>query len=257
MGEIYEMEFVYLENGEKKRNSRLVKIPEDIPRGKMAVIDVNVTEKQDRWWERPQTLRVTVRRNILTPHMSLYVWDSKWDHPQKLQLDSKGQASVTLDRLGGDLRLASTKLPPPPAMQHRKFTLPVWYVKSVTKREIVFPDDADLVMEKTEAVDFRLKLSGAAVQDRTAAVGLVASRRSKLALAHARLHKTDQNEVRLSCAPGTYYVAAYDSNSSAWGSPSAMRRVSNVLAPRTGIELIGKVTIKRSDAGSSVEMEPR
>ena len=258
MGETYLMQFVYLKNGKKKQNSRLVKIPDHVPEGKIAVIDVIVTKKLDRWWKQPQMLSVRVRQDILAPHLSLHVWNAEGSggHPERLHLNSNGRAKIKLDQLGGDLRLANTKLPPPPAMQHRKFAFPVWYVKSITDRKITLPDDADIVIKPENAITSRLKLPTTKVPDGAVAIGLLADKDSHLSLAHARFQRDPTGIVELSCAPGMYRVVAYGPNSSAWGKPNAMRRVSDLLDPDDGVTDLGTVNITESDAGKTLEVQP-
>lgn len=92
--------------------------------------------------------------------------------------------------------------------------------------------------------------------DGTAAIGLVAERGSHLSLAHAEAAKDAKRTVRMSCAPGTFYVVAYGASSSAWGQPSAMRRVRDALEPDDGRTFIGKVTISKGDAGKRLNVEP-
>ncbi|MFW6457567.1 MAG: hypothetical protein ACOC0A_04655 [Planctomycetota bacterium] len=259
MGQTYGMTFRYRKGGEEATNMRLVRMPENVPPGKMAVIEVDVTKKQDKWWHRIQgpTLKVQIAPEILTSQMSLYVWDKKGGkqgRPRHVKIGPNGRAKIKLHELGGDLRLASSRHPR--GKSRRVFTFPVWYVKSVNSRKITLPEDASLAISAEDVVQLTLEFSKDMVPDDSAAVGLLASRRSHLSLCHHQIEETPVTTVPMEAPPGEYFVAAYSSNSSAWGKPSAVRMVANALEATKAMDVIGKVTIEKSDAGKTIEVEP-
>jgi hypothetical protein len=261
MGATYMMTFRYRENGKWKNNHRLVKMPEDVPEGKMAVIDVDVTKEQERWWEKTVTLTVRVRKRIRSSHMALHLGLSRgMGDPdtgvKSLTVGSDGMAKTKLNGLGGDLRLATGRMPGPPAMQYPQLSYPMWYVKSVDSSEIVLPDDADIALTEENLVDFRLRIPTSKLPDGVEAIGLVAVPRGQLALWHSRIEEKNAGVLKARCVPGTYKVLAYGATSAAWGNPSALRMVREAVVGKKGKSVLGKITIKKSDAGKTLEVAP-
>jgi hypothetical protein len=120
----------------------------------------------------------------------------------------------------------------------------LYYKRSVKSDKVVFPQDADIVVNPEEVINFRLRVPQGQMPEGVVGMALVMARDSVVPVAGAefgtgtdwdpRTSKGYPDTVQIQASPRSYYVAY------------------GFKYPR----VIGRINLKESDAGRTVEMEP-
>ena len=254
------MDFTYRKDGMKINNKNVtVTIPNHVPEGKMAVIDIDVTKKQDMWWEKRQTVTIRLRDTICTDDLFGVAWDPGHEahfsggrgggNVTGLNLRKNCTARMEFERLGGEIRLARHE-------QQKKLGYSFCYVESVGKNDLVLPDDADVFVREKNLIDFKLRLPREKIPDKVSAVALMATPQSHLALSYCAVEGEIPETVPIRFIPGTYYVATYSSRNHAWGTRVSMNMIHNILSNRKELTYLGKVKVRSADAGETLSVAP-
>lgn len=258
MGRIYFINFKMLPSKVTEENrtanrlwkSSFVKMPDDVPPGHVAVMNIDMTrDVKSQWWLKRDDPRKTVRVKLAdelahrTKGLILADAAARGDDWNMHTLKEKTTAKLEVKKLGGELVAVSKGT----AGIHA-----VCYVSNVTDQKINLPQDADFVVSKNEVIRFQLKTPRARITDVckdfarmpeknrpwTDAIWLTMKEKRGLMVAGADLPRDNLPEsVALNFVPGDYYVVYQDGD--------AGRR-----------KTIGKITVEESDAGKTLEVEP-
>jgi hypothetical protein len=249
-GKRYLIRLNYPKNDEMYES--VVRIPDRIPRGKMYVVDV--IAKYPAYAFEGRTLKLMrdksefIKGRILSsPPLPSHELRVEYFNVKKREKRSgvpypDGTFKVRGDDLGHTLRVTK----PQSAGQG-------WlYIRSVEKRKLSLPRDADLVVRKKDLVQFTLRLDPNHLTRDLASVGLKVNEEDHVPMCwvnfdggHKHLLKKlqDTGRLEMSFIPGRWYVALLN-----WpeGADLAQRQR----------KVIGKITVRKSDRGKTLAVEP-
>ncbi|MBS3764447.1 MAG: hypothetical protein KGZ25_14210, partial [Planctomycetes bacterium] len=165
----------------------VVRIPEDIPRGKMYVIDVIGKypawtfehKARDKMQEQRKYIRGQIKGNPPVPlkEMRVEYFNIEKRKKRSTHIDADGTFKVRADDLGEMLRVTKP--------QH---TGVGWlYIHSVKKRKLSLPHEADLVMRPEDLVEFHLQIPAQQVNDDLASIGLKVHRDDRVPMSWTNL----------------------------------------------------------------------
>ena len=258
MGRVYMFNFlragyrtVQRDDEKKKFYGRaMIRIPDDVKPGEVAVMEVDVTKYFPMWWTRVEHKTVEVQvhlsQSLASQASSISLRCRGRQESVADIIDGKRRVSLAIrpESLGGELVLQA------PEMDDAGHAL--CYMRAVTKTTVCLPDDADLVVDKRDLVSVQLALEKANIQNVkeqlraqprrmgswTSAVGLLVDRADiELVSGHEIAGNDLPREVDVAFIPGTYYVVYRDGK--------ANRQ-----------QVIGKVTITKADAGKTLQVQP-
>ncbi|MFP4029863.1 MAG: hypothetical protein ACLFWL_18960 [Candidatus Brocadiia bacterium] len=218
----------------------VIEMPEEVPQGKVAVFTVDVTKKNRNWrWPSyyTQTRRKTV--NVLMPKSvsrrpvsgSLYDPGSGRRVPIHMTGDGSGRAGV--QKLGGELVIG---------VGGEKDGHLLYYKRRVRSQKVRLPEDADVAVNPEDIVTFYVRVPPKKVPYDSMGLGLLMHADSKLQVGGMefaniegwhRGKKKPPARLPMNAPPGEYFVF--------YG---------------TEQKVIGKITINKSDAGKTLEVEP-
>lgn len=237
-GQTYYIDFLYPEyetllTTPDAHGSALIRMPDHVERGKVAVFTVDVTKRAEGWGRpgsysrKKKQVHIRVRNVPSVPYVGASLHDPGQDLNLTGRVSRDGEAEVGVYELGGELAIM--------AFVAKEEGHLLYYKRRVTETEVEFPKDADIVVDPDEVLTFRVKVPRKKVPERSIGLGLVLDRGSKLAVAAAEFEPYGHlpPAVEMMASPGAYYVA-YDFN------------------PPT---VIGKITIKKSDSGKTLEVQ--
>ncbi|MBS3764510.1 MAG: hypothetical protein KGZ25_14525 [Planctomycetes bacterium] len=218
----------------------VIEMPEEVPQGKVAVFTVDVTKKNRNWrWPSyyTQTRRKTV--NVLMPKSvsrrpvsgSLYDPGSGRRVPIHMTGDGSGRAGV--QKLGGELVIG---------VGGEKDGHLLYYKRRVRSQKVRLPEDADVAVNPEDIVTFYVRVPPEKVPYDSMGLGLLMHADSKLQVGGMefaniegwhRGKKKPPARLPMNAPPGEYFVF--------YG---------------TEQKVIGKITVKKSDAGKTLEVQP-
>ena len=215
----------------------VITIPENVPPGKMAVIELDATKRTDPFNLygpiNKQTIRVRVQAE--PPKRPAYVMLSDPGANglvRSADLGPDGTAELTARQLGGEMIVAV-------GGEEDGFIL--YYKKEIEGTEVNFPTEADVSVSPQDVVNFRLKVPEERVPYDSLGIGLVMKKDSTLQVGGmefanvqgwTRSSKTPPKLLPMKAAPGTYYVVC-----------------------GTDHKLIGRITVRESAAGKTLEIK--
>ncbi len=222
-----------------KWGSALIQIPEEVPRGKMAVFTVDVTERAENWADpnsynqiSKKKVKIDARVRGTDKRVRAALYDRSAGFPRQTRLEG-GEGEIEVLKLGGEMVVG---------VGGETDGHMLYYMRSVQDTEVTFPRDADFAAEPDEVLSFRLKVPQQRVPHDALGLSLLMHRDSKLPVAGTeftnvsgwrRSSKKPPESVPMNAPPGQYYVG--------YGRDP---------------EEIGKVTVKKSDAGKTLEVHP-
>ncbi|MFP4029794.1 MAG: hypothetical protein ACLFWL_18600 [Candidatus Brocadiia bacterium] len=248
-------------SGDKMYES-VVRVPEDIPRGKMYVVDVigkypdyafegrtlRLMEEQRKYIEG----KIKAEPPAAFTMMTVAYFNKKKRKKRTGSIDTDGTFKVRADDLGEMLRVTK---------KQQRAGVGWLYIRSVKKRNLSLPRDADLVMRPEDLVEFHLKIPSRQINEDLASIGLKVHRDDRVPMSWTNLttdHKhpveslqepskilknlKETGKVQMTCVPGDWYVAVLY-----WPEGTG--------SDRRERKVIGKITIKDSDAGKTVEVK--
>ncbi|MFP4029918.1 MAG: hypothetical protein ACLFWL_19245 [Candidatus Brocadiia bacterium] len=245
-GQTYYVEFLY--PGYYSRSatpdlygSALIQMPEKVARGKVAVFTVNVSKRIEGWgrpgdYSDPKTqVKIHVRDAAGMGRLGVSLYDPSKGYSLFTRLSKDGKGELGVYELGGEASVDVLVKP--------DVTFFLYYKGKVTKKKVVFPKDADVIVDPKDIITFKLKVPRKKVPEDCIAMGLLLHRDSKLSVGGAEFDRDagwsgpaegDEPETLTMLAPPRSYYVAYD-----------------VDDPT----VIGKITVKKSDAGKTLEVE--
>ena len=236
--------------GRDKMYESVIRIPDEIPRGKMYVVDV-IAKYPTYTFEVSGSSRKErdyvagkVRRALPVPRGSLQVqyFNPKTREMRTAAIEANGTFRVRAHDMGGMLRI----------VEQMRVGVGWIYVRSVDKRELSLPRDADLVVEEEHLIRFDLKIDESNLRDdlRGIALRMHEDDPAPMAwIAFDRVHEHllnnlfEHKSIQFRFVPGQWYVEALY-----WP-----RRTRFDQRER---KVIGTVTVQESDAGKTLEVEP-
>ncbi len=217
-----------------KWGSCLLRVPEDVPPGKVAVMEVDVTQKIDPYQVEMSTVRVRVNGQV--PGKGIVQLAVPGGRTKSAQLNSDGSAKIQVEKLGGEMAVLS--------LQRKDVGHLLYYKRKVDSEEINFPGDADVVVSPEEVLEFRIKVPRKEVPLDSHGLALLMHRDSSVPVAGMEFAEVEGEDmgrkgdlpvsVPLMAPAGSYYVA--------YGF-----REPNV---------VGKVDVGKSDVGKTLEVQP-
>jgi hypothetical protein len=239
LGETYLMDIGYVvgdDYHDRDKGERLITVPENVPPGKMVVMEIDVTQI-DKGWRKKDTetdvhrLTIKVSEELMhSERMKILMTEPGKERTQPAEVNDKGIARKRVEKLGGDLALVQIK--GPSSRPHYEHVL--CYVPRISETEITLPRDARLVVEEDNVVRFRLRVPWDRMADETVYIALCASEKSHVWLTFARLAEKPAT-VSLAFVPGTYIVKEV----AQWPTRA-----------------IGRVTVTEADEGKILEVQP-
>ena len=259
MGQIYYIqiqkfpgkELETLRNDDYLWTDMFIKIPKNVPPGHIAVMNVDVSRDIKRqWWLYEDDTRTKVNVKLTDAladrTISVMLADAaSGKAPDRIPLDyvdNKANLELKVEKLGGELVAMSKGYDSGYA---------VCYISKVSQTQVTLPKDADLVVTEKDLVKFKLKIPEKTIErvrgdfakkpqiDRpwVNAIGLCMKRRNGLIVAgHELPKKSLPDAVTVKFVPGEYYVFYRDGD--------AGRQ-----------KVIGKISLKKTDAGKVVPVE--
>lgn len=239
-GHKYYMEFYSYRNRTDPLGTAVIQIPEEVPPGKMAVVTVDVTKKAQGWgdpsmYNRPEKKTVIFRlpEGMDPGRIAGALYDPGRRGERPIKFDNAGTAEVEVYELGGEMFIGRGG---------EKDGHVLYYKRNVESTDIQLPDDADLAVAPANVISFRVEVPQEKVPYDELGLGLLVHRDSKFPVAGMQFASVDgwdrsskkpPKTVPMNAPPGQYYVA--------YGRDP---------------EVIGKITIKESDAGKTLEVQP-
>ncbi|MFW6457223.1 MAG: hypothetical protein ACOC0A_02930 [Planctomycetota bacterium] len=240
----------------------VVRVPEDIPRGKMYVVDV--IGKYPAWTfehkarDKMEEQRKYIEGKIKTePPAAFRMMKAEYFNKKKRKkrtgsIDKDGTFKVRADDLGEMLRVTK---------KQQRAGVGWLYIQSVKERNLSLPRDADLVMRPEDLIEFSLKIPAEQITEDLASIGLKVHRDDRVPMSWINLttgykhpaeslqepskilkNLKETGKIQMTCVPGDWYVALLY-----WpegtGNDQRERKV------------IGKTTVKESDAGKTVKVQ--
>jgi hypothetical protein len=223
--------------------SALVRMPKHVPNGKVAVIVLDVTKRAEGWRkalaaerEKRESVTVRVRKNPAGLPLGAYLYDTGRGFTRFAQLGGDLETEFKVHGLGGELTVDALVKP--------DITYTLYYKRQVNSHAVTFPDDADVMVKPEAIIRFHLKVPEEKVPSESLGMALLMHRNSQVSVAgmefaevagwsRSRNHDLPES-VPILAAPGSYYVA------------HGFHRP----------EVIGTITVKKSDAGRTLEMRP-
>ncbi|MBS3763547.1 MAG: hypothetical protein KGZ25_09630, partial [Planctomycetes bacterium] len=235
MGRTYGMT-IHRENDKGKHiwSHTILRVPEDVPEGKTVVKVIDVTEERDwREMDRAEPKKVSVKLKSVIPEKGKLL-AGLWDAGREKRVSRwfKGEEEVVFEVLGmgGELGVIHYVEP------EKGYVF--YYKRRVKEQEVTLPKDADLVVDPDEVLSFRIKIPQNEVPYDSTGMSLLMHRDSTVPIGGAefanveswdRSSKKPPSTLPLMAPPGNYHVAyGFD-------------------APK----VIGKITVKKSDAGKT------
>ena len=258
MGRTYFMDFHHLGYSSAKtpaeeralKGRAMIRVPEDVKPGQVAVMEVDVSQYFRRWWLYDEVKRtdieIVLEGELAQRASSLLLRHRTNTTSKSVAVDGQRQVTVSIeeDELGGEL-IAAT-----PEIDDAGYAL--CYKREISGGRVELPDDADVVVQDKDLVRFNLRLNPDQlkhVQGQlraqpsrprpwTSALGLLIERDDVLMVSGRELVEQEiPTSVKLAFIPGTYYVVYRDGK--------AGRQ-----------QVIGKVTITKADAGKTLQVQP-
>lgn len=233
MGRTYRMTFLhkgYSHSKASKRGSLLVKIPKDVPDGKMIVMKLDVSKKFDIGEYQTQLNRKSLRVGIgddmrsSTGFVLVREASSDWiANYHEFPVQGKN-VKCRVKEMGGELALVRKK----------NYAHVLCYKRSVKSERIKLPEDADIVVRDKDLVSFRLKVPQDQAKSRAEGVGLFYDQDDKIPLAATECDQSSDS-VELEFVPGTYFVGFWTGDKS---------------------QILGQVTIEDTDSGEVLTVDP-
>lgn len=216
----------------------ILKTPEHVPPGKLAKMDIDVTQQFNPW---DQTEEITVRvKEELPKLVEMYYNVPEKSERQNPSILKDGNFLIKADKMGGELLIATFRI----GVGGAPIMEPLYYKKSVEDTEVVFPDEADFTHDSESRISFRLKVPYEKLDDNQdyMGIGLFMFRYSHFPLVMNCVWPRDREKlsyslpesVNLSIIPGKYYVGYVHEE----------------------VETIGLIEIKPEDEGQTLEMIP-
>ncbi|MBS3764258.1 MAG: hypothetical protein KGZ25_13255 [Planctomycetes bacterium] len=219
--------------------SAVIQMPEEVPQGKVAVFTVDVTKK-DKNWRRPsyytqireKTVKISMPKSIFKRPVSGALYDPGSGRPAPIHMRGDGSGGAGVEKLGGELVIG---------VGGEKDGHLLYYKRHVRNEKIRLPEDADIAVSAEDVITFYLKVPQEKVPYDSIGLGLLMHEDSKLqvgGMEFANVEGWDRSKkkppVRLpmNAPPGEYFVF--------YG---------------TEQETIGKITVKKSDAGKTLEVQ--
>ncbi len=221
--------------------SFLLQVPENVPPGKVAVMEIDVTQKFDPYPDERETVSLHIKGEFPEEAYGVLSTSDKRQVRIRIGPDGKGQAKI--DELGGEL----TVLVPRELGSTGAYIMELLYHKNpVNSNKVVFPDDADIINDTNERVTFHLRVPSERLDDETAymAFALYMKRDSLFPLSISYAGPPDKipsvkenlpNSVEMSFVPGKYYVG---------------------YITETDWEIIGRIRIRPEDEGRTLRIQP-
>ncbi|MBS3763545.1 MAG: hypothetical protein KGZ25_09620, partial [Planctomycetes bacterium] len=218
----------------EKWGSKIIKIPENVPRGKVAIMEVDVTGKEGEEWHRIHQEEVTVEVKGIPGKVNLIVQihdpaEKTWF---KILLRGSRKGSFKVRELGGEMTVIREDRP-----------YAQYYVRKIDKHKLVVPRDADIVATEEKVVKFHLPVEKEKLPESVRAFWLFVDKDDVCPVAAAdtrvftgvKEHRLAE-KATLQYAPGTYYVAYGQGQSN-------------------DPHFFGKVTIAPESEGKTLEVE--
>ncbi|MBS3764275.1 MAG: hypothetical protein KGZ25_13340 [Planctomycetes bacterium] len=224
-------------------------VPDEIPRGKIAVINLftryplpTLTRKSKKLSKPPKQIRGTIKADLRA-------------HGQHLEVGYflSGRSDKTFPRFDGSFSLQAEKLGGMLRVTERKRQAVGWMcVRSVQKRRLRLPEDADVVIEPDDLVEFKLRIRPENITKDLARISVKLKRDDPVPMAwinfdakDRHLHKELQqtHTLDMSFIPGQHWVLAlYWPRKTAWD--------------KRKVKVLGQLQVEKSDASKTLEVEP-
>ncbi|MBS3763069.1 MAG: hypothetical protein KGZ25_07180 [Planctomycetes bacterium] len=223
----------------------VIEIPEHIPRGRTYCITLPIENPvaEGDWYVtsslKPLEGKITTPLPCPPKQLLVYyseVGSGEWVERmvKEAQGPAKARFSLKTKTIGGMLRISRV------TEQKGQCWM---YIRSVSKRRLVLPRDADITMNKEDLRGFEFRLPEQAIKPNLQAIGLKIERDDPVPVSWTRVarHTKTGEGVAFHLIPGQYWI-------------SARYLVDNGRA--VDDNLIGKITVKKSDAGKTLEVQP-
>jgi hypothetical protein len=208
LGHSYLLNFAV--EGEKETYEAVVEVPAEIERGKMysvwVLADTRFPLISNRTKD-PRTIkgRITVKPPASFKDLEVSYWASNSDY-SFLTPKPDGSFELRANKLGGMLRVTQ-----------RVQAGHLWmYIKSVQKRELALPADADFVLEEDKLVSCLVKVPDVVNSDDLRGIALKIGVEDRFPLAWVNIRRDAAAQARFAkdssvefvCIPRKYYVVA-------------------------------------------------
>ena len=189
----------------EKWGSKIIRIPEDVPRGKKVVMEVDVTGKEGERWRRSPGRKISLKVDGAAGQGNLLV---HFQDPGRktwfsIRLGDSRKGTFRVSEFGGELTVAP---------EDRSWAL--YYVRKIDNRELRLPRDADIVATRDNTVPFELVVPKDHLPRSVRLIWLLVEKDDLNAIAWADPRDfTDSREftlrerVQLTSVPGRYFVA--------------------------------------------------
>jgi hypothetical protein len=238
MGRMYYLKFQHLgfegtHETPDKWGSCLLRVPDDVPPGKVVVMEIDVTQKFDPHQVQMHVVRVHVRGKV--PGRGLVQMAVPGGRTQSARVQSDGTARIQVEKLGGELAVLS--------FLRQDVGHLLYYKREVQSEEVRFPEDADVTVSAGEVLKFRIRVPREGVPTQSQGLALLMHRDSSVPVGGMEFAEVDGWErgdeelpasIPLLAAPGSYYVAY------------------NFRNPT----VIGKLNVGQFDAGKTLQVQP-
>jgi hypothetical protein len=211
-----------------KKGSALVKMPAEVPPGKMAIMDIDVTKKFDytEYYMAAHKTYVTVHVSEDLPQKGYILLHDpgRLSSYRRLRVDG-ATVTVEVEKLGGELALVSKK---------GDYGHVICYKARVSSKTVDLPADADIVVSPEDLIEFRLRLPTERLPKQVEGIGLMYDSEDRIPLAGTEFSEVPKT-VAFEFIPGTYRVACW------FGARGT---------------IVGQVTVRKSDAGKTLDVQP-
>ncbi len=226
--------------------SCLLRVPENVPPGKVAVMEVDVTQQFDPHPPDERKSLIFRMKEDLPGDAEVFLSDPG-RRRRTIRVGSDGTGKAKVHSLGGELIVVVPRTP----IKHRAVPAEpemLYYKQTVTSNEVVFPDDADIVRDSEKYVNFSLEVPYEHMDDATShryiLLVLFVQKESQFPLTGrlATVPEVDRKpeRIQMSFLPGEYYVGY----------------ITDKVEYDDMEKIIGRIKIRPEDEGRTLRMQP-
>ncbi len=221
----------------------MMRVPENVPPGQTAVLEIDVTREYDYLTvatEKPVRHKLNLQFREPLPPGQILAGVTRPGEPlpgegfHQLEIGADGVGHEFVNELGGELMI----------VVHGEMKVEMlYYIRRVNRTDLVFPDHAEIAVDYGKMVEFKLEIPGSKVPGKLAAMVLLLDQDPPLPVAwglvsddpraggRAEGEAAGPETVAMSSVPGSYHVG---------------------YMTIEGEEIIGRIDIRAEDQGRTL-----